>query len=607
MPRSATVVHFLPGDFTGAKKTNLAQAALPEGVFRVKNARLSARLTSGVIPALFPFDQLLVSASVLLPQGGALEAEARVRTAAGWSPWFSFGRFTKGRGGASVKGQENPFGRLDVDVLKLVKKASAFSYRITIPPAAGAPAVIKLAAAAYTDSAAPYAPGPAAAKSADFKPVKLEVPAFSQMIQPVTYARDICSPTSIAMVLTRLGRPVRPAAAAARVRDTAENIYGNWFFNTAYPGSEGFYSFLTRLNSLEEARAFIAAGVQVVASVTFAPGELKHSPLEKTRGHLLVIKGFDARGSVIVNDPAAPDGRTVERVYGRAQFAAAWLNNKYGTAYIVARSLNAFLAVTAPVTEFFSAPPGPGKAARLKLIESQLITHERVELLETSGGWARVKALEQPHLQADKKTFAPYEGWLRLQDLGFSLPSPAAAIVRAKTAAADGFKFSLGGKLAAHHRRRPAAGALHALPVRAGQAALRRNILNTARLFLGDKYYWGGRSAWGIDCSGLVNLAYRTWGLDLPRNASGQFALARELRRGQLKPADLIFSADSARPEFISHVMLYAGGGRLIEATGDTNTVREVSFAKKFGAPFEKLAHGARVNGKIVFFGTVLR
>ena len=607
-PRSSAIVHILPADFSGALTENLAPAELPGGVFRVKDTSRAARLTSGVLTALFPFDQLAVSTGVLLPGGGALGAEACVKTPAGWSPWFSFGRYTREKGGASVKNQKNSFGKMDIDLLKLAKKASAFRYRLTIFPAAGAPAVIKLAAAAYTDSGAAYAPDFAINKPAWFKPLKLQLPGYSQMVQRVTFARDICSPVSLAMAFCGLGRPTGPLEPAARVLDSAENIYGNWFFNTSYAGTEGFYAFLSRLNTLEEARTILAAGIQVIASVTFGPGELEHSPLEKTRGHLLVIKGFTAGGDVITNDPAAPAAKTVERVYDRAQFASAWLKNKYGTAYIVARDINTFLAVKSPVTDLFSRPPGSGKQERAKLIESQLLANERVELLETAGGWARVKALEQAHLQADKKTLAPYEGWLRLGDLVFSLPLPCTAVVRTKTAEVAGREVSIGVKFSTANEpgTLPAEISLNALPVMVGRGELRKNIIETARLFLGDKYHWGGRSAWGVDCSGLVNLAYRAWGLDLPRNAAAQFAAARRLPAASLEPGDLIFTSDSARPDFISHVMLYSGKGRLIEATRDTNNVREVSFIKKFGVALEKLESGRAVNGKMVFFGTVI-
>ncbi|HBA61181.1 MAG TPA: hypothetical protein DCZ92_10275 [Elusimicrobia bacterium] len=398
--------------------------------------------------------------------------------------------------------------------------------------------------------------------------------------------------------------------------DAAENIYGNWFFNTAQAGAEGFYSFLARLNSLEEARSLVDAGIPVIASVTYGPGELKGSPIEKTRGHLLVIKGFDAGGDVITNDPAAPGPSGVERVYDRQQFSSAWLKNKFGTCYIVARRLNSLLAVKAPFTDFFFSPP---KAAgeRRKLIESQLVENERVELLELSGSWAKVKALEQASLKADNKTLTPYQGWLPADTLAFSLPLAPAMVVRAKTA----------GGVSAGVKLRPLRGAtpgtvtalfggrnaviklkdLNPLPVKLAPAVLRRKLLDAARLFLGDKYYWGGRSAWGVDCSGLVSLAYRVWGIDVPRNAHDQFHAARRIRKAGLKPADLLFTTDSKKPDYIGHVMLYAGGGRLIEATQDSGDVREVTFTKKFGVSFAALKDGAPVKGRRLFFGRLLK
>ncbi len=95
--------------------------------------------------------------------------------------------------------------------------------------------------------------------------------------------------------------------------------------------SLGLYAVLARLNTLDEARAFVEAGAPVVASVTFGPDELDNAPLKKTKGHLLVIAGFTAKGDVIAHDPAAPEEKTVERVYRRDQFARAWLGNKFGT------------------------------------------------------------------------------------------------------------------------------------------------------------------------------------------------------------------------------------------------------------------------------------
>ncbi len=242
-----------------------------------------------------------------------------------------------------------------------------------------------------------------------------------------------------------------------------------------------------------------------------------------------------------------------------------------------------------------------------------------MELLEVSGPWARARAAEQESLLPDKKTLAPYEGWLQLENLAFSVPAPNTAVVKAKTARSGGVELSLGVRLRVIRgqggaRAFPPAGPalnlaekdLGPLPQKPSPAALRPGILNTARFFLGDKYYWGGRSAWGIDCSGLVNLAYRAWGLELPRNADDQYAASRSVSMEKLKPADLIFSAEASKPGLINHVMLYAGGGKLIEATGDTNSVREISFAEKFGTDFKKARNGMVAGGKKIFFRKVI-
>lgn len=617
-PRSWTLVHFLPGDFKDSRPQNLAPAIFPAGAFIVEDSSRPAVLTSAQLDSVFPFDELLVSADVVFPGGGGLEAEAQVKTPEGWSPWFSFGRFNPaGGGGVSSAPQENTYGSLEIDKLKLRKKASALRYRITLTPAGGKPPVLRLAAVSYTDSGAPWSAAEAASKPAGFKALKVAMPRRSQMMQQVNYAGDICSPVSLSMALCGLGLRAEPLETAEAVLDSAQNIYGNWFFNTAHAGALGLYSFTARLNSLEEARAFMQAGAQVVASVTFGPDELRNSPLKKTKGHLLVLAGFTAKGDVITNDPAAPDEQTVERIYDRAQFAQAWLKNKYGTSYIIAKDLNRFLAVKERLAEFYSMPPRPGEHP--KLIESQLLFNERVELLEVSGPWARARAAEQESLLPDKKTLAPYEGWLQLENLAFSVPAPNTAVVKAKTARSGGVELSLGVRLRVIRgqggaRAFPPAGPalnlaekdLGPLPQKPSPAALRPGILNTARFFLGDKYYWGGRSAWGIDCSGLVNLAYRAWGLELPRNADDQYAASRSVSMEKLKPADLIFSAEASKPGLINHVMLYAGGGKLIEATGDTNSVREISFAEKFGTDFKKARNGMVAGGKKIFFRKVI-
>ena len=102
------------------------------------------------------------------------------------------------------------------------------------------------------------------------------------------------------------------------------------------------------------------------------------------------------------------------------------------------------------------------------------------------------------------------------------------------------------------------------------------DLVATARRFLGVPYLWGGMTVHGIDCSGLVSRVYHANGTDLPRDADQQFkdANADPVEAPDLRPGDLLFFGSDAKS--ITHVGLYVGDGRFIDATTyETPVVRE--------------------------------
>lgn len=627
-PRSAAIVHLMPGDFENAELKNFKAADLPGGALKTvagSSRAVTAVLISAPVMAAMPFDQVLAGANAALGPRDRLALAVQVKGEGDWSPWFEFGTFSPAGGRASVKGQQNAFGRMDIDTLVLSSKNRYLRYRVTLTAEAGSQAFLRLVSVTYTDTAAPYNEARAVKRPAAFKAARLDVPAVSQMAQQVDYSKDICSPASLTMVLNSFGLKARVLDTAAGVLDAAENIYGNWTFNTMYAGNRGLYSWPARLDSLEEAAQYLAAGIPLVASVTFGPDELKRSPLKKTRGHLLVIKGFNAKGDVLANDPAAPEEKTVERVYDRKEFARAWLKNKYGTAYVTAPLANLPLTARPPLAELFSRPPGTGDD-RSALIESQVLPLERVNCAGAEGAWLRVEAPEQPRRgKCEAGACGPYSGWIEAKLAAFRPLAEADAVVRTKKAAlAEGSlpELSIGTRVRVLGRGKsplvrvllPGGESalisekdLNLLPIGLKTADLRKKILGTARQFLGDKYYWGGRSGYGTDCSGLVSVAYRVWGLDLPRNAGDQYSASSPVNPGELLPGDLIFSGKAGRPSAIDHVMLYSGSGALIEATRDTGTVREVAFGEKFGADLKKARNGMTAREKKIFFRRVIK
>jgi hypothetical protein len=154
---------------------------------------------------------------------------------------------------------------------------------------------------------------------------ELEVPECSQYVAAFPDERGWCTPASIAMLAgTWTANAPGVAEVAAGVFDRAYAGTGNWAFAVAYAGALGLAGAAAYLRDLVTIEAFIAAGLPLAVSISWQNGALPGAPLERSDGHLLVVRGFDAQGNPIVNDPAQP---AVRQVYDRAAFARCWLDH----------------------------------------------------------------------------------------------------------------------------------------------------------------------------------------------------------------------------------------------------------------------------------------
>lgn len=85
---------------------------------------------------------------------------------------------------------------------------------------------------------------------------------------------------------------------------------------------------------------------------------------------------------------------------------------------------------------------------------------------------------------------------------------------------------------------------------------------------LGKPYEWGGTGPNGYDCSGLVMMAYRAAGIDLPRTTYQQVDAGQPASLADLQPGDLLFTegTDPGPGGLPGHVGMYIGDGLVIDA-----------------------------------------
>ncbi|MCD2172654.1 C40 family peptidase [Rhizobium sp. C4] len=222
--------------------------------------------------------------------------------------------------------------------------------------------------------------------------------------------------------------------------------------------------------------------------------------------------------------------------------------------------------VTAPVADL---RPRPDLSAG---IDTQLLFGEPLRIFERHGGWAWVQAevdgyvgymaeadLVSPAQQTtfwiiQPRTFLyPEPDMKRPRGAPLSLGSRIFPVVQVETRGTRYLTLAGGGSVIAAHCAPLGA------PVSDDYVAIAARLLETP-------YLWGGKSAFGIDCSGLVQLSMMMAGKSAPRDSDMQAAgLGTEIGFDELRRGDLVF--------WKGHVAIMEDEETMIHANGHTMSV----------------------------------
>jgi cell wall-associated NlpC family hydrolase len=208
-------------------------------------------------------------------------------------------------------------------------------------------------------------------------------------------------------------------------------------------------------------------------------------------------------------------------------------------------------------------------------VDTELLLGEMVCVLDAAGGWAWVKA-----------NFDDYVGYVPADAVSSVLRGLTHIITAPRTFVYSGpdLKFtavqalSMGSRIAVVGEEETR-GTRYFL-LEGGQAVIANHCaeagkrlsgdyVSVAARFLETPYLWGGRSGFGIDCSGLIQLSMMMTGKTAPRDTDMQAkSLGSEITRDELRRGDLVF--------WKGHVAIMEDEKALLHANGHTmNVARE--------------------------------
>ena len=121
----------------------------------------------------------------------------------------------------------------------------------------------------------------------------------------------------------------------------------------------------------------------------------------------------------------------------------------------------------------------------------------------------------------------------------------------------------------------------------------RSDIVTLATNLFGVPYLWGGKSSFGYDCSGFVQMVLKTAGISIKRDSSQQEKDEKleDISMNDASPGDLMFFSEN---DCINHVAFIAGEGKIIHCSGEVKIESIIQGDPGFNNKLAKQNHSFR-------------
>jgi len=106
------------------------------------------------------------------------------------------------------------------------------------------------------------------------------------------------------------------------------------------------------------------------------------------------------------------------------------------------------------------------------------------------------------------------------------------------------------------------------------------SIVDRALSLQGTPYVFGGTTRSGLDCSGFTKYVFASFGISLPRTSFAQYSSGVPVGQNDLQQGDLVFFSTYAKGA--SHVGIYIGGGRFVQASNPNSGVKVSSLSESY-------------------------